>query len=68
MDVAHDLAAGPTVAHHHAKRLINESHDVDFETALEHATIAQRECSQTYDHKEAVEAFAEDREPQFEGR
>jgi enoyl-CoA hydratase/carnithine racemase len=68
MDYARDLATGPTVAYHHAKRLVNESYSVDLDTALEHAMFAQRECSQTHDHDEAVEAFAENREPQFEGR
>lgn len=65
---AQDLATGPTVAHHHAKRLVNESFDVDLDTALEHALVAQRECSQTEDHEEAVEAFSEKRDPEFKGR
>lgn len=68
IEYARDLADGPTVAHHHTKRLVNESFDVDLDTALEHAMYAQRECSQTKDHAEAVAAFSEDREPDFEGR
>jgi len=67
-EYARELAAGPTVALYHSKQLINESFDVDLDTALEHATYAQRECSQTADHEEAVTAFAEDRQPEFEGR
>lgn len=67
-DYAREFATGPTVAHHHAKRLVNESFDVDLDTALENATFAQRECSQTHDHEEAVEAFAEKRDPEFVGR
>jgi enoyl-CoA hydratase/carnithine racemase len=67
-EYARDLATGPTVAHHHAKQLVNESFEVDLETAFEHATVAQRQCSQTHDHEEAVEAFAEKRDPEFEGR
>jgi enoyl-CoA hydratase/carnithine racemase len=51
-----------------SKRLVNEAFDVDLETAHRHATRAQRLCSQTDDHAEAVTAFAEDREPEFEGR
>lgn len=68
IEYARNLATGPTVAHHHAKQLVNESFEVDLDTALEHAMYAQRECSQTYDHNEAVEAFSEDREPEFEGQ
>jgi len=67
-EYARDLASGPTVAYHHAKHLVNESFDVDFDTALEHAMFAQRECSQTEDHDEAVEAFTEKRDPEFKGR
>lgn len=68
IDLASDFANGPTVAHHHAKQLVNESFETDFETALDHATFAQRVCSQTEDHQEAVEAFADKREPEFKGR
>jgi enoyl-CoA hydratase/carnithine racemase len=67
-EYARNFATGPTVAHHHAKRLVNESFNVDLDTALEHAMLAQRECSQTDDHDEAVEAFAEKRDPEFKGR
>lgn len=62
------LADRATIALHHSKQLINESFETDFDTALEHATYAQRECSQTKDHKEAVTAFQEDRDPEFLGR
>lgn len=68
MEKAEALASGPTVAIGRAKKLVNESYDVDLDIAFEHATFAQRICSQTDDHKEAVEAFREDREPEFEGR
>ncbi|WP_439028222.1 enoyl-CoA hydratase/isomerase family protein [Haloarchaeobius sp. DT45] len=65
---AEELAEQPPVALSQSKRLVNESHDVDLETAFSHATRAQRICSQTRDHEEAVAAFQEDREPEFEGR
>ncbi|MDQ2050869.1 enoyl-CoA hydratase-related protein [Natronolimnohabitans sp. A-GB9] len=64
---AAEIAAQPPVALGLSKSLVNESADVDLETAFEHATRAQRICSQTDDHTEAVEAFAEDREPEFTG-
>ncbi|WP_435365441.1 enoyl-CoA hydratase/isomerase family protein [Haloarchaeobius sp. DYHT-AS-18] len=62
------LTEQPPVALAQSKRLVNESHEVDLETAFAHATRAQRICSQTRDHEEAVAAFQEDREPEFEGR
>jgi len=67
-DFATELASGPPVAVAESKALVNEAFDIDLETAHEHATRAQRICSQTADHEEAVQAFAEDREPEFEGR
>jgi enoyl-CoA hydratase/carnithine racemase len=68
VEFAAELAAGPPVAIAESKALVNEAFDVDLETAHQHATRAQRICSQTEDHEEAVQAFAEDREPEFEGR
>jgi enoyl-CoA hydratase/carnithine racemase len=68
IDFAARLADRPPIALGESKRLVNESFDVDFERALGDATRAQRRCSQTYDHEEAVEAFREDRQPEFEGR
>jgi enoyl-CoA hydratase/carnithine racemase len=67
LDFAAELASGPPVALAETKALVNEAFEVDLETAHEHATRAQRICSQTDDHDEAVAAFAEDREPEFEG-
>ncbi|WP_254830565.1 enoyl-CoA hydratase/isomerase family protein [Haloglomus salinum] len=67
VEFAAELAEGPPVAIAHSKELVNEAFDVDLETAHEHATRAQRICSQTEDHEEAVQAFAEDREPEFTG-
>lgn len=68
VEFAAELAAGPPVALAESKALVNEAFDVDLETAHRHATRAQRICSQTADHEEAVQAFAADREPEFEGR
>jgi enoyl-CoA hydratase/carnithine racemase len=65
---AKQLAGRPPIALGQSKHLVNESFDVDFDCALADATRAQRICSQTYDHEEAVEAFQNNREPEFEGR
>lgn len=68
LDRARDLADGPTVALGNAKQLVNEAHDVNMETGLEHAIEALGECRETDDHAEAVAAFDEDREPDFQGK
>jgi len=68
LDFAEELAGRPPIALGQSKGLVNESFDVALDRALADATRAQRICSQTRDHEEAVAAFNEDREPEFEGR
>lgn len=69
---AHDFAArladGPTVAIGTAKGMVNESFEVTIETALAHAIDDERRCHGTADHREGIQAFVENREPDFEGR
>ncbi len=67
-EFAIELASRPPVALKLSKQLVSESFDVDLETAFEHATRAQRICSQTDDHAEAVAAFNENRKPEFTGQ
>lgn len=67
-EFAAELADRPPIALAQSKRLVNTSFEVDLDRALQDATRAQRICSQTHDHEEAVAAFREDREPEFEGR
>lgn len=67
-EFAETLAGRPPVALGKSKRLVNGSFDSSLEEAFADATRAQRICSQTKDHEEAVTAFQEDREPTFEGR
>lgn len=68
MAKAREYASGPTIALGKAKRLVNEAHDVNLDTALSHAIEEIANCRQTYDHEEAVVAFTEDREPMFTGQ
>lgn len=68
IEFAETLAAQPPVAVGEIKALVNESFDVDLEAALRRATRAQRIASETYDHEEALRAFQEGRNPEFEGR
>ncbi|WP_246988306.1 enoyl-CoA hydratase/isomerase family protein [Halorientalis marina] len=67
-EFAEEVADRPPIALGQSKHLVNESFEVDLDRALSDATRAQRICSQTRDHEEAVRAFGEDRDPEFEGR
>lgn len=61
------LAAAPTIAISLAKRLVNESLDVDRATALRAEAAAQEQNMQTHDANEGVKAFVERRDPDYKG-
>ncbi|HEX4211193.1 MAG TPA: enoyl-CoA hydratase [Candidatus Binataceae bacterium] len=65
---AKKIANGPTVAYSYMKANLNYAQYGDFRTALEREAYSQNLTGQTRDHKEAVKAFLEKREPKFEGR
>jgi enoyl-CoA hydratase len=48
-----------------AKKLINESHDI--QKSLEHEIVSFSGCFATRDHLEGIEAFMEKRDPRFKG-
>lgn len=62
-----DLSAAPTEALSLAKRDLNEGAAVDFATAIRTEATSQGLLQATRDHREGVDAFFEDREPEFEG-
>lgn len=62
------LAAGPTRAIAHAKRLINAAEDTGLEESLTFEAALQELAGRTQDHAEGLAAFAEKREPRFVGR
>ena len=62
------LAAGPTVAIGHAKRLLDGSHLRDLASQLEEERRAGEACAATEDHREGLAAAGERREPVFRGR
>jgi 2-(1,2-epoxy-1,2-dihydrophenyl)acetyl-CoA isomerase len=68
VELARELASGPTVALGHAKRLINAAQRHTLAEQLELEAAAGRACAQTEDHREALAAAAEKREPRFAGR
>lgn len=66
--LAAELASGPTVAIGHAKRLLDSSHSRTLPEQLREEAAAGQACSRTDDHREALAAAAERREPRFRGR
>jgi 2-(1,2-epoxy-1,2-dihydrophenyl)acetyl-CoA isomerase len=67
-DLAARVATLPTRALAATKRLMRENLGVDLEAALKAEGKAQSEMGQTADHLEGVTAFAEKREPRFQGK
>ena len=63
-----DLANGPTVAYAYIKDNLDEALDIDHATAIDREADRLLKTRGTQDHREAVRAFAEKRDPQFEGR
>ncbi len=62
------IASGPTVALRHSKRLLEEGLQKSLEEALQDESANQGLVFETEDHREGVEAFLEDRSPDFSGR
>lgn len=62
------VAEGPTVALEYSLHNIDRAARRTVEEAIEAESQAQSLATQTRDHEEGVAAFAEDREPDFEGR
>jgi 2-(1,2-epoxy-1,2-dihydrophenyl)acetyl-CoA isomerase len=67
-DWAHRLAAGPPIALSMTKTMLNNSFQVGMGQALEDEARCQTINLATEDLREAVRAFLEKRQPQFEGR
>ncbi len=65
---AERLARGPTRSIGASKMLLNRALETDLATALEEEATAQALVSQTKDFSEGVRAFAEKRDPDFQGR
>lgn len=67
-EIAHRLAAGPTLAFGRAKALLRASLDHDLPTQLEAERTAFVAGAATADFREGVAAFLEKRPARFEGR
>lgn len=62
------IANSPVYSMGLIKSLIHRSLDMDFETHMKLAGVAQGVSIQTHDHKEGVQAFIEKRKPQYKGK
>src|SRR3984957_12009298 len=67
-DWATRLAAGPPLALSMTKTMLNNAFDLGMDQALEEEARSQAVNFATADTGEAIRAFAEKREPRFEGR
>jgi enoyl-CoA hydratase/carnithine racemase len=65
--LAASLASGPTFAHRITKAQLTAEWNVSLETALDMEAQAQAMCMATKDFRRAFEAFADRRQPEFEG-
>ena len=67
MNLARQLAAGPTVAYRVMKRNLDRALRTDLPSCLAAEAEGLVETAQTQDHREAVRAFIEKRAPRFQG-
>lgn len=68
-EIARRLASGPTVAYRYMKENLNRAASTaDLEDCLDLEATHHVHCGRTEDHRNAVAAFVEKREPVFEGR
>ncbi len=67
-DVARRLAAGPTYGIGLTKRLLNAAEDATLAESLAAEAALQALAGRSEDHAEGVAAFAEKRDPRFNGR
>ena len=66
--IARRLAQGPTVAYRYMKENLNRAVNGEMGECLDMEAAHHIHCGQTQDHKEAVKAFVDKREPKFSGR
>jgi 2-(1,2-epoxy-1,2-dihydrophenyl)acetyl-CoA isomerase len=68
MEIANRLAKGPTVAYRYMKENLNRALAGDVDDCMDLEATHHVHCGQTQDHREAVKAFVEKKEPVFIGR
>lgn len=68
MALAQKIAAKPPLAMALTKSIIYKGLDTDLSSSMEQELECTLVCLRTEDHKEAVDAFVEKRQPEFKGR
>lgn len=66
-NVAEKVARNPSSAVRLTKRLLREARHMRLDSVLDYSASLQAICHKTFDHNEAVEAFLENRPPNFTG-
>jgi enoyl-CoA hydratase/carnithine racemase len=67
LEVAKELAAGPTAAHAMTKKMLHQEWSVSVDEAIEMEALAQAMLMQNQDFQRAYEAFAAKQKPVFQG-
>jgi 2-(1,2-epoxy-1,2-dihydrophenyl)acetyl-CoA isomerase len=67
-EIATRLASGPTIAFRYMKENLNRAMAGEVDDCLDLEATHHIHCAATEDHREAVKAFVEKREPVFNGR
>jgi enoyl-CoA hydratase/carnithine racemase len=67
MELAADLARGPTLAHAMTKKMLHLEWNLSVDAAIEAEANAQAQCMQTEDFQRAYRAFAAKERPVFKG-
>ena len=67
LEVAQELAAGPTAAHAITKKMLHQEWNVGVDEAIEMEAVAQAMLMQNQDFRRAYEAFAAKQKPVFQG-
>jgi enoyl-CoA hydratase/carnithine racemase len=67
LDIASELAEGPSAAHAMTKRMLHEEWNVGVDQAIEMEALAQASLMQKQDFRRAYEAFAAKQKPRFQG-
>lgn len=67
MELARELASGPTFAHGMTKKMLHQEWNMGLDEAIEAEAQAQAICMATNDFKRAYQAFAAKQKPVFKG-